>query len=140
MTKIPALTISDSDQQWKKSPYWLFLIFCILICSCGIYVTRHYYMDDALITLRYSYNFARFGIPIWNQADIKDPSMGYTSILWMGINTLPALFTNNKDILVPAEPVYGFQLVYKLLCTFRSGFMSVQYHNITKFAVERASS
>lgn len=74
----------------------------------GIILTRVYIMDDALITLRYSFNFARFGIPIWNQADIANPSMGYTSLIWMGLNTIPALFTSNKDILIIAAKVFSF--------------------------------
>lgn len=84
----------------NPSSYGVFLGFSLLLSFLGIYVTRHYLMDDALITLRYSYNFARFGIPIWNQADLDHPSMGYTSLLWMVINAVPALFTSNKDMLV----------------------------------------
>jgi arabinofuranosyltransferase len=57
-------------------------------------------MDDALITLRYSFNLARHGHAIWNQADVSHPSMGYTTVGWMLINAVPAFFTDNKDFLV----------------------------------------
>jgi hypothetical protein len=73
-----------------------------LLLFLGIYVTRSYVMDDALITLRYSYNLARHGHAIWNQADASHPSMGYTTVLWMLLNAVPALFTKNKDHLVLA--------------------------------------
>jgi hypothetical protein len=66
----------------------------------GIYATRFYLMDDALITLRYSFNLARHGHAIWNQADASDPSLGYTTPLWMLLNAIPAFFTDNKDLLV----------------------------------------
>jgi hypothetical protein len=65
-------------------------------------------MDDALITLRYSYNFAHLGVPIWNEADAGNPSMGYTSILWMTLNAIPALFTDQKDILILLAQVMAY--------------------------------
>src|SRR5713101_6378824 len=71
-----------------------------VLLFCGIYATRSYVMDDALITLRYSFNLARHGHSIWNQADVSDPSLGYTTILWMLLNAIPAFFTANKDLLV----------------------------------------
>jgi hypothetical protein len=74
------------------------LAFALLLG--GIYATRLYLMDDALITLRYSLNLARHGHAIWNQADAADPSLGYTTVLWMLINAIPAFFTQNKDLLV----------------------------------------
>src|SRR5438034_5675801 len=52
-----------------------------LLLGCGIYLTRAYVMDDALITLRYSFNLARHGQAIWNQADLAHPSQGYTTVL-----------------------------------------------------------
>lgn len=95
-----------------QSPWFLFLIASAALLL-GVWLTRTYVMDDAMITLRYSYNFARFGIPIWNQADLSNPSMGYTSILWMSLNTLPALLTQNKDVLVLFTQ--GFALLSLLL-------------------------
>src|SRR5712692_10355641 len=71
-----------------------------ILLFCGIYATRSYVMDDALITLRYSFNLARHGHAIWNQADVSNPSLGYTTVLWMLINAVPAFFTDNKDCLV----------------------------------------
>ncbi len=85
-----------------------FLSLPVIISIIGVYITRDYFMDDALITLRYSYNFARYFIPIWNQADMKSPSMGYTSFLWMIVNAIPALFTQNKDILVFMAQIFSF--------------------------------
>jgi hypothetical protein len=71
-----------------------------ILLFCGIYATRSYVMDDALITLRYSFNLARHGHAIWNQADVAHPSLGYTTVGWMLINAVPAFFTDNKDCLV----------------------------------------
>jgi len=62
--------------------------------------TYGYTMDDALITLRYSLNFGTSGLPIWNQADVTHPTMGFTSPLWMVINSIQVLFTDNKDTIV----------------------------------------
>src|SRR5260370_12103495 len=73
-----------------------------VLLFCGIYATRSYVMDDALITLRYSLNLARHGHAIWNQADVSHPSLGYTTVGWMLINAVPAFFTDNKDCLVVA--------------------------------------
>jgi len=84
----------------KNAITWLLFGIASAALLLGTWFTRIYLMDDALITLRYSLNFARFGIPIWNQADLSNPSMGYTSLLWMALNALPALFTQNKDLLV----------------------------------------
>lgn len=92
--------VFKTNASWNNSSFWIFLGFSILISLCSVYITRDYFMDDALITLRYSYNFAKFGMPIWNRADFENPSMGYTSLLWMAINAIPALFTTNKDVLV----------------------------------------
>src|SRR5713101_6686339 len=78
-----------------------------VLLFCGIYATRSYVMDDALITLRYSFNLARHGHAIWNQADVAHPSLGYTTVLWMLINALPACFTDNKDGLVLACKLIG---------------------------------
>lgn len=71
-----------------------------LLVLLGIYLTRAYLMDDALITLRYSFNLARHGRAIWNQADAAHPTLGYTTVLWMLLNALPALVTDHKDLLV----------------------------------------
>ena len=57
-------------------------------------------MDDALITFRYSINLAEIGSPIWNKADLSNPSMGYTSMLWMLINSLLQFIFKNKDIII----------------------------------------
>jgi len=73
----------------------------------GIAATRCYLMDDALITLRYSFNLARHGHAIWNQADAAQPSLGYTTVAWMLLNALPACFTDNKDALVLACKLLG---------------------------------
>lgn len=81
------------------------LAFALLFC--GIYLTRAYVMDDALITLRYSLNLARHGRAIWNQADVNQPSLGYTTVLWMLVNAVPAFFTENKDLLVLACKLIG---------------------------------
>lgn len=62
--------------------------------------TYGYTMDDALITLRYSINFAESGLPIWNKADIVHPTMGFTSPLWMLTNSIQAYFTSDKDTVV----------------------------------------
>src|SRR5205807_8139383 len=81
------------------------LSFVLLLC--GIVITRGYVMDDALITLRYSFNLARHGHAIWNQADAAHPSLGYTTLSWMLLNALPALCTENKDALVLACKLLG---------------------------------
>jgi hypothetical protein len=91
----------------NDASYWALIIFSICVGSVGFIATRDYLMDDALITLRYSYNFPRLGIPVWNQADIIHPSMGYTSFLWMLINAFPALFTGNREWLVLAEQCFA---------------------------------
>src|SRR5947208_6800427 len=73
----------------------------------GVYLTRLYVMDDNLITLRYSFNHARHGHAIWNQADATHPSLGYTTVLWMLINAVPALFSDHKDLLVVCCKLIG---------------------------------
>jgi hypothetical protein len=70
-----------------------------ILLLVGILLTRSYMMDDAFITLRYSFNLARHGRAIWNQADASHPTLGYTTVLWMALNAVPALFTDNKDLL-----------------------------------------
>src|SRR3954465_419881 len=73
----------------------------------GIYATRAYLMDDALITLRYAFHLPRAGQAIWNPADAAHPSLGYTTVAWMLLNALPACFTANKDTLVLAARLLG---------------------------------
>lgn len=76
-------------------------IFCLL-------ATADYIMDDAFITLRYSHNFGQIGQPIWNKADIGNPSMGYTTPLWMILNAIPAVFTTDRDALVTFSRLLSF--------------------------------
>jgi len=68
-------------------------------------------MDDALITLRYSVNFGTLGLPIWNKADIYHPTMGFTSPLWMLINSIQAFFTDNKDTIVTVAKFWSFSFL-----------------------------
>ncbi len=77
--------------------------------------TSDYVMDDALITLRYSDNLADTGRPIWNKADAGNPVMGYTSPAWMLINTLTALVTNDKDVIVAVAKFYSLVALLALL-------------------------
>jgi hypothetical protein len=103
----------------SNKTFWILFGSSLLISLCGVYLTRNYLMDDALITLRYSFNFAKFGIPIWNQADLRNPSMGYTSLLWMSLNALPALITSNKDILVLTAQLFSLAalvLIIGVIC------------------------
>jgi hypothetical protein len=79
--------------------YILFLIAFAGILY-GFITTYGYTMDDALITLRYSINFADSGLPIWNKADFSHPTMGFTSPLWMLINSIQAHFTSDKDLII----------------------------------------
>src|SRR5947209_7611481 len=65
-----------------RREFLLLFGLAFLLLTCGIYATRAYVMDDALITLRYSFNLARHGQAIWNQADAAHPSQGYTTVLW----------------------------------------------------------
>lgn len=124
---------SKINQHLNASSYWIFLVISILISICGVYVTRNYLMDDALITLRYSYNFANLGVPIWNQADINNPSMGYTSILWMTINSLPALFTSNKDTLVLTAKLFAFIPLMGIVVLISSEIFSLRIQTYMKF-------
>jgi hypothetical protein len=87
---------------------FLTLVGCAgVLLLASILLTRAYVMDDALITLRYSFNLARHGHAIWNQADAAQPSLGYTTLSWMLLNAVPALCTQNKDTLVLAAKLLG---------------------------------
>ena len=88
---------SESSRQ-----VWLLFGVASVCIAASLNATRLYVMDDALITLRYSLNFARYGRPVWNHADLSHPGSGYayTSVLWMLTNTLPALLTRDRDLLV----------------------------------------
>jgi hypothetical protein len=91
----------------NRGEYLALVALSFALLFGGIYLTRSYVMDDALITLRYSFNLARHGHAIWNQADASDPSLGYTTILWMLVNAIPVFFTNNKDLLVLSCKLIG---------------------------------
>src|SRR6266849_5489124 len=91
--------MNTTTQSARREFLALLAVASILLLG-GVYCTRSYVMDDALITLRYSFNLARNGHAIWNQADASNPSLGYTTVLWMLINAVPAFFTDNKDCLV----------------------------------------
>jgi len=90
----------DSTTASRRRDFLALLALSWALLLGGIYLTRFYVMDDALITLRYSFNLARHGRAIWNQADVTRPSLGYTTALWMLLNAIPALFTDYKDLLV----------------------------------------
>jgi hypothetical protein len=96
-------TIHRSD----KREFLTLLGISFVLLLGGILLTHAYLMDDALITLRYSFNLARHGHAIWNQADAAHPDLGYTTFSWMLLNALPALFTTNKDALVLACKLLG---------------------------------
>ena len=99
----PAPAASLSERHWRSADGWStasrrrdFLALLALhraLLLGGIYLTRFYVMDDALITLRYSFHLARHGRAIWNQADVTHPSLGYTTVLWMLLNAIPALLS-----------------------------------------------
>lgn len=111
----------DPIQPKKAIPdvtFWVLFGLAALACLWGVLLTRIYVMDDALITLRYSFNFVRFGIPIWNQADLGNPSMGYTSFLWMSLNALPALITSNKDVLIFVAKAFSFTALLVIIWVF----------------------
>jgi len=97
-----------------KKMYFLYLFGAIGVLLMTAH-TYEYVMDDALITLRYSENLAVNGVPIWNKADVSDPTMGYTSPMWMIVNTITALFTDDKDALVFFTKVYSFLAVLLFL-------------------------
>jgi len=99
--------VPNRQRSGSAPVFWPLLALSALISIGAVYQTRGYVMDDAMITLRYSHNFARYGVPFWNQADLQNPSMGYTSLLWMAINAVPALLTGNKDVLVLAAKLYS---------------------------------
>ncbi len=82
-------------------------------------LTYPFIIDDAVITLRYSYNLAHIGQPVWNQADVDNPTMGYTSTMWMVLNAIPALFTDDKGALVEFTRFFNAAIVLLLL-----GFVS----------------
>jgi arabinofuranosyltransferase len=100
-TELP-VTSAGRVRKAVTAPYWLLLVLAVAAVACSTYLTRAYVMDDTLITLRYSLNLARLGRPVWNQADVNNPSMGYTTIMWMLLNAVPALFTQHRDTLVAA--------------------------------------
>ena len=113
------LQITGTQRSINYRTFWLLFGLASIASLCGVLITRNYLMDDALITLRYSFNFARFGIPIWNQADLGNPSMGYTSLLWMGLNAIPAVFIGNKDILILMAQLFSFAallLIIGVIC------------------------
>ncbi len=112
---------TGSQSSINTKSFWLLLGIAGIASLCGVLLTHNYLMDDALITLRYSFNFARFGIPIWNQADLGNPSMGYTSLLWMILNAIPVLFTDNKDILVLVAQLFSFAALLLII-----GFICIE--------------
>lgn len=122
-------------QLFENKKLLTFLSFSLLVSFCGVYITRDYVMDDALITLRYSYNFAELGIPIWNQADLGNPSMGYTSFLWMAINTLPALFIQNKEILVVFAQVFSLMALIGIVILISQEIFDLSMAMYSKYIV-----
>lgn len=96
----------------------LLLVCALLLTSITFYATSDYLMDDALITLRYSYNFGQLGSPIWNEADIDNPSMGYTTPLWMILNAIPALFTSDRDALLTSARVIASVGLFVIIIIF----------------------
>lgn len=122
-----------AHENLNNSSFWIFLGYSILISLWGIYITRNYLMDDALITLRYSYNFSKYGIPIWNQADLENPSMGYTSLLWMAINGIPALFISNKDNLVLMAKFFSFVALIVIIYLISREVFSLSISSPIKF-------
>jgi hypothetical protein len=117
----------------SNKTFWSLWGFSILISLVGFYITRNYLMDDALITLRYSFNFAKFGIPFWNQADLENPSMGYTSILWMAINAIPAFFTSNKDTLVLLAKTFSLASLFIIAALISREIASLAVSTPMKF-------
>lgn len=71
-----------------------------VLLAATTYATRGYVMDDALITLRYSYHLVIDGSAFWNPAQRGDPVQGYTTLLWMVWCALPGVFTNARDVFV----------------------------------------
>ncbi|MBN1449905.1 MAG: hypothetical protein JW963_02735 [Anaerolineales bacterium] len=83
-----------------KTRISFFILIAALLIFINLMATSHYLMDDALITLRYSYNLGQIGSPVWNEADVHQPSMGYTTPLWMALNSIPAFFSGDRDLLI----------------------------------------
>jgi arabinofuranosyltransferase len=106
--------------------YCLFVFGVIGVLAASA-VTYDYVMDDALITLRYSEHFAASGLPIWNDADAANPTMGYTSPLWMTVNTLTGLFTTDKDTEVLFAKIYSLLAVLSLLVFVSRWVISAGY-------------
>lgn len=106
------LTSGDDTRVHRPNPtsrgVFLLLFLAIILTVIFLALTNNYLMDDALITLRYSYNLGQKGHPIWNEADIHSPSMGYTTTLWMALNAMPAIFTDKRDVLIYSARVLSF--------------------------------
>lgn len=98
--------------------YWTLFVVSVSLALVGVYFTREYLMDDAMITLRYSYHLARLGWPVWNPADLVDPSMGYTSLAWMLLNSIPALFISNQDVLVLVAKLFSLLALLAIVAIF----------------------
>jgi hypothetical protein len=133
----PAGNLTRSCSVPRSAPrgFWFLLAFSALICLWGVYETRAYLMDDALITLRYSYNLAAHGVPFWNQADVTSPSMGYTSILWMAINAVPALVTGNRDILVDMAKFFSLVSLMVIVWLVSRSVFSLSMSTPPKFLI-----
>jgi len=89
-----------NSRRMHSAIYFLIAIALIIATTARSF---GYTMDDALITLRYSINMADHGLPIWNPLDAQDPSMGFTSSLWMLINSLTGLISADKNSYILAS-------------------------------------
>lgn len=93
-----------------------------------------------MITLRYSLNFARYGRPVWNHADLAHPGIGYgyTSVLWMLINLVPALFTHDKDLLLQISRLVPYIPAAIIALILVSGISRMKAPLIPRVAVTAA--
>lgn len=98
--------------------FWVLAGITAAWIALGFFMTYGYVMDDTLITLRYAYQFAHLGLPVWNPADLADPSMGFTSVVWMLLNSVAALVTSNKDALVVLSKVIALTALVPIAGVF----------------------
>lgn len=97
----PANQRSGAETTGGSSPArWWLLLIALAGVSLTTFLARHYVLDDAYITYRYSYHLGQEGRAFWNPAQFDRPTQGYTSLAWMLLNVIPALLVEQREALL----------------------------------------
>src|SRR5450631_2074674 len=87
-TSVPPSPVSDLDRRGTE-PLLVFLwaAFALLLTAASLWRFRHFFDDDAFITLRYARNLVEGNGPVWNPGERVE---GYTSFLHLMLVSLVA--------------------------------------------------